>query len=107
MALGAIRFAANLGVFQNQRMGIGKVIRALRSERGDSLEEYTAGFKEQAVKHAQAAAMVVAAKELGCRADATQLGQGVCGRQADGARHQAGDTRADGTIQAARRERAA
>ena len=39
LAICAMRFADSLGVFQNACMNIGKVIRALRTERGDSLEK--------------------------------------------------------------------
>ena len=39
MAVCAIRFAQIARVFQNAAMNIGKVIRALRTERGDSLEK--------------------------------------------------------------------
>jgi transcriptional regulator with XRE-family HTH domain len=38
LAIGAIRFALELGIFQNPCMNIGKVIRAIRTERGQSLE---------------------------------------------------------------------
>jgi transcriptional regulator with XRE-family HTH domain len=34
-----MRFAYELGIFQNARMNIGKVIRTLRAERGESLEK--------------------------------------------------------------------
>ena len=39
MAICAIRFALCLGIFQNPSMNIGKVIRALRTGRGESLEK--------------------------------------------------------------------
>ena len=39
MAICAIRFALIGGNFQNRRMNIGKVIRALRTERSESLEK--------------------------------------------------------------------
>ena len=39
MAICAKRFAIRSGIFQNGRMNIGKVIRALRTERGESLEK--------------------------------------------------------------------
>ena len=39
LAIGAIRFAPWIGTFQNPGMHIGQVIRALRTERGESLEK--------------------------------------------------------------------
>ena len=78
-------------------------------------QEYTAEFKEQAVKHAQAVGIVVAAKELGLVEQtlrnwvkASAAGKlTAAGAKPVPSRCQAGDAKTDGTVQAARVERAA
>ncbi|ABM39865.1 transposase IS3/IS911 family protein (plasmid) [Polaromonas naphthalenivorans CJ2] len=63
--------------------------------------DYTAEFKEQAVKHAQAMGIVVAAKELGLVEQTlrnwVKASAAGC-RLSDDARRQAGDTRTDGAV---------
>ncbi len=72
-------------------------------------QEYTAEFKELAVKRIQGGeGMAKVARELGAgRADPAQLGQGGQDGQAQSARHQGGDAGADGVVAGAGRERQA